>query len=73
MTPQRQGSLSKTARLMFLQRQQEAGTLGTNKNQLARLLGVSRFTLYRDLADLKKLLPIYEELSRNMSESKSPT
>jgi len=66
MTPQRIGSLSKSARLIVLQRMIDAGTLSTNKNELARLFKVSRFTLYRDLADLEELKPVLKELLKKV-------
>ena len=62
-TKRRDGSLSKTARLLFLFKLQEDGTLDSaSKNELARRCGVSRFTIYRDLDDMKKLQPIYDQI-----------
>jgi predicted DNA-binding transcriptional regulator YafY len=69
-TKRRDGSLSKTARLMFLLRMQEEGALdSTTKNALAKVLGVSRFTIYRDLDDLSKLKPMYDELLKKGKQS----
>jgi transcriptional antiterminator len=67
-TQRRDGSLSKTARLMILLKLQQDGKL-TNKNALARLLGVSRFTIYRDLNDLTELQPIYQDLLEKVEKS----
>jgi hypothetical protein len=69
-TKRRDGSLSKTARLMFLLKLKEEGALdSTNKNDLARRLGVSRFTVYRDLSDLSRLQPIYDDLLKKGKQS----
>jgi predicted DNA-binding transcriptional regulator YafY len=69
-TKRRDGSLSKTARLMFLLKMQEEGTLSTTtKNSLAKLLGVTRFTIYRDLNDLSQLKPMYDELIKKGKQS----
>jgi transcriptional antiterminator len=69
-TNSRTGSLSKTARLMILQKMQEAGTLdGMSKPALAELLSTTRFTIYRDLADLKDLQPLYKSLLEKVEQS----
>jgi predicted DNA-binding transcriptional regulator YafY len=69
-TKRRDGSLSKTARLMYLKSLQEAGQLShISKNALARRLGVSRFTIYRDIDDLGQLQIIYKELIKKVEKS----
>jgi predicted DNA-binding transcriptional regulator YafY len=69
-TKRRNGSLSKTARLMYLLKLQDDGELNTvTKNALAQRLGVTRFTIYRDLADLHELQPIYQELLKKGKQS----
>ncbi len=69
-TKRRDGSLSKTARLMYLLTLQQDGSLSSqSKNALAKLLGVTRFTIYRDLADLAKLQPIYDDLLKKGKQS----
>jgi transcriptional antiterminator len=71
-THRRDGSLSKTARLMYLLKLQQEGTLDTiTKNALASRLGVTRFTIYRDLADLEELQPIYQQLLKKAEKGKS--
>ena len=69
MNPQRIGSLNKSARLIVIQQMSEAGTLDANKTRLARTLGVTRPTIYRDLADLKKLQPVLKDLLRKASHA----
>jgi transcriptional antiterminator len=66
----RDGSLSKTARLMYLQSLRDAGQLDhISKNTLSRKLGVSRFTIYRDVDDLDRLQLIYQELIKKVEQS----
>ena len=70
VTKRRNGSLSKTARMMFLLRMQEEGKLlGKSKSKLAELLSVSRFTLYRDLDDLNEFESIYKNLIQKVEQS----
>jgi len=71
MTPQRLGSLNKSARLIVIQQMIEAGTLDWNKTRLARTLGVTRPTIYRDLSDLEKLRPVLEDLLRKANHADS--
>jgi transcriptional antiterminator len=69
-TKRRDGSLSKTARMMYLLKLQGDGELQTiTKNALAKRLGVTRFTIYRDLADLTELEPIYKQLLKKAKQS----
>ena len=66
MNPQRIGSLNKSARLIILQQMMDNGTLPPSKPELADLLGVTRITIYRDLADLKKLQGTLQKLQNKV-------
>ena len=69
-TKRRDGSLSKTVRLMYLLKLQQDGSINSmSKNALAQLLGVTRFTIYRDLHDLSKLQPMYDDLLKKGKQS----
>ena len=58
-------TVAKAARLVLLHMLREGGALDADARRadLARLLGVNRSTITRDLAELDKALALYHELA----------
>jgi len=68
----RTGSLNKSARLIALQTMIDAGSLPESVPEIARLFSTSRWTIYRDLADLEKLRPLLADLRGKVGLPQNP-
>jgi predicted DNA-binding transcriptional regulator YafY len=66
MTGKPQDTLHKAARLLILLEMQDNGKT-VSKAELSRILRVSRFTIYRDLADIDTLRATLADMRKKIS------